>query len=277
MSNLGDALIGGSGLFGAVGGMISSKKDREAQQKMNSQNIDFQKEANEQNRADTRMYQDELYGREDNAIQRRVNDLEQAGLSPLLAAGSSAQAGAVNQINNTQPARVQAERGNPEAIMTGLGQAIGALSNINQLKLQEAQTNKINAEADEIKHQTYQGEYKGNKQFESYDSRGRLHKFKNARDFKRWQQRNKDQINNDLNRTKWSTEKSKRGLMSSQSGLHSSQASKIQQDMKYRLADTAVGALNGIGNLFLKGRRPRTKTTTRRGGKHYNTTTESYQ
>lgn len=61
---------------------------------------------NAQRAYDETKYQRELQGefftREDNATQRRVKDLKLAGLNPVLAAGSAANAGPVVQTGNTQ-------------------------------------------------------------------------------------------------------------------------------------------------------------------------------
>ena len=74
------ALSAGSTLAGTVDSIIANRK-----------NFDLQKD----NLAYQKDLQKQIFAREDNAVQRRVNDLIKAGLSPTLAAGSSAGAGSV--------------------------------------------------------------------------------------------------------------------------------------------------------------------------------------
>ena len=55
----------------------------------------YQKEWNQKLFDYNKQLQDTIFEREDNAVQRRVNDLREAGLSPLLASGQGAGAGSV--------------------------------------------------------------------------------------------------------------------------------------------------------------------------------------
>lgn len=73
-------LTAGSTLAGTVDSIITNRKNFELQK----ENLAYQKDL-----------QNKIFAREDNAVQRRVNDLIKAGLSPTLAAGSSAGAGSV--------------------------------------------------------------------------------------------------------------------------------------------------------------------------------------
>lgn len=74
--------------------------------KTNQKNFDLQKE----NLAYQKDLQNKIFEREDNAVQRRVNDLVKAGLSPTLAAGSSAGVGSV--VSTSAPQK----RSNLEAL-----------------------------------------------------------------------------------------------------------------------------------------------------------------
>lgn len=88
LSSLGDITSVGSTLAGTVDSFLT-----------NRQNLDLQK----QNLAYQKDLQKEIFAREDNAVQRRVNDLIKAGLSPTLAAGSAAGAGSV--VSTSAPQR----------------------------------------------------------------------------------------------------------------------------------------------------------------------------
>ena len=88
LNTLGDITTVGSTLAGTVDSIISNKKNFDLQK----QNLSYQKDL-----------QKEIFSREDNAVQRRVADLKAAGLSPTLAAGSSAGAGSV--VSTSAPQR----------------------------------------------------------------------------------------------------------------------------------------------------------------------------
>ena len=76
-------------------------------------NLDLQKEAFGYNQS----LNDIIFQREDNAVQRRVNDLLKAGLNPLLAAGSGAgSGGTVSAVNAPQS---QKKWSNPNAMNPG--------------------------------------------------------------------------------------------------------------------------------------------------------------
>jgi hypothetical protein len=72
--------------IGLIGGLASSAINANSQKQANNANIKMQQDTNAQNEALTR----EAWARDDNAVQRRAADLQAAGLSQTLAAGSPA-------------------------------------------------------------------------------------------------------------------------------------------------------------------------------------------
>ena len=97
-------LIGGLGSLVSSGANVlsaySTYKGVEDNIKTNDLNYQLQKD----NLAYQKDLQKLIFAREDNSVQRRIADLRKAGLSPTLAAGSSAGAGAV--IGTTAPQKV---------------------------------------------------------------------------------------------------------------------------------------------------------------------------
>lgn len=141
------ALSGGASLAGSVIGAVSAKKQQE-------RNIKFQRETNAKNEALMR----EGWARDDTAVQRRAADLEAAGQSPLLAAGSAA--------NPSTPISTVAPRQDkpliqPDMIYQAIQAGLGALSTIGNLRHQQAQIENLDARTNAQHIATYQ-EHGGN-------------------------------------------------------------------------------------------------------------------
>ncbi len=81
------------GAYSTYKGVKDSIKTNDLNYNLQKDNLDYQKDL-----------QKVIFSREDNAVQRRVADLKSAGLSPTLAAGSSAGAGAV--VGTTAPQKL---------------------------------------------------------------------------------------------------------------------------------------------------------------------------
>jgi len=86
----------------AAGDLIGTASTAQSTMDINTQNLQFQREKLQYDK----QLQQTMFDREDSAVQRRRADLEAAGLSPVLAAGSGASAGPVVSTQAPQLGRV---------------------------------------------------------------------------------------------------------------------------------------------------------------------------
>lgn len=148
---IGSAATTAAGLIDAATSSDIAKANQAAEALANAQNLDMQK-ANLQWQKDL---QAQLFMREDNAVQRRVADLKAAGLSPVLAAGSAANAGPVVQTQAPQARAALLDWQPKFGQMTGeaLGSLVAGL-NMAQTRAQidktAADTRLTNAQASQV-------------------------------------------------------------------------------------------------------------------------------
>ena len=153
-----------AGIVAGVGALASAGASWYSAYK-NNQNQEKAYDLNRENLAWQKQQWEETKSREDNAVQRRAADLEAAGLSKTLAAGSAASASSAPSLGQLSPAKYSAPAQAIGQALTGLADAISLKQRIDQtsasidltkqqLLTERANTQKALAEADYIHSRT---------------------------------------------------------------------------------------------------------------------------
>ncbi len=124
-------LEGIGALTGAVGGVMTGI----GANRISRDNLQFQKDTLDYQKG----IQQQMFDREDSSVQRRVADLKSAGLSPVLAAGQGARAGA--PISVTAPQRSETGVAAMGKGLAGVLENLGALRDISKTLAETALTN----------------------------------------------------------------------------------------------------------------------------------------
>lgn len=128
------ALPGVSSFIDTLGNMRNTDKTNQTNKDIANQNLRFQDE----NLQYQKNLQKQIFAREDNAVQRRVDDLVSAGLSPTLAAGSAANAGQAIETqalhNDYSPTTMPTY-----GLSSMIGAGLDALKAVGELNRQKAE------------------------------------------------------------------------------------------------------------------------------------------